>query len=268
MSDTQADIEYLDEKEINPSFTMQDYGTPSIRHGEYQTYSMNVKDAREYDQAFTLDEHGFCFLNHPSLIQNGQTSNFDSDSNIIENYYPEITSLVKSVTGAGQVEIIDHTIRVSEQQDGVRGIATHVHNDYTDQSAPQRLREHLGNLAGNRFLEKRVMQLNIWRPLIEPVQVAPLAIVDGSSVSHQDLVNCQLVYSDRIGEIYEVRHNPNHQWYYFSEMKMDEVILIKGYDSMLDGRTRFTPHTAFHHPDTKADDPPRKSIEVRAIINF
>lgn len=263
MSDTHADIEYLSEKAINPSVIMQDYGTPNIRHGEYQAHSMNVKDARQHDKAFTLDEHGFCFLNHTT-----QTSDFDSDNNIIENYYPEIVALVKSATGANQVEIIDHTIRISEQQEGVRGIATHVHNDYTEQSAPQRLREHLGNVAGASFLQKHVMQLNIWRPLNEPVRVTPLAIMDGSRVSLTDLVDCKLVYPDRIGEIYEVRHNQNHQWFYFSEMKKNEVILIKGYDSMLDGRTRFTPHTAFHHPETKVVDPPRKSIEVRTIINF
>ena len=146
-----ADIEYLSEKTINPSFVMQDYGTPSIRHGEYQTHSMNVKDARLYDEPLTLDEHGFCLLNHKT-----QFSDFNSDSSIIENYYPEITSLIKSVTGASQVEIIDHTIRISEQQEGIRGIATHVHNDYTKQSAPQRLKEHLGDIAGTRFLKKNV----------------------------------------------------------------------------------------------------------------
>ena len=112
------------------------------------------------------------------------------------------------------------------------------------------------------------MQLNIWRPLTEPVRVAPLAIVDGRSVPGRDLINCQLVYRDRIGDIYEVKHNPDHRWFYFSEMKKGEVILIKGYDSLLDGRTRFTPYTAFHHPDTTDDDPLRKSIEVRTFINF
>jgi hypothetical protein len=263
MSDTYSNIEYLSQNTINPSFIMQDYGTPNIRHGEYQTHSMEVTDARHIDEAFTLDEHGFRFLNHKTKI-----SDFDNDSNIRENYYPEISALVKAITGASQVEIIDHTIRLSERRDGIRGIATHVHNDYTEQSAPQRLIEHLGDIAGASFLKRRVMQLNIWRPLTEPVRVAPLAIADGSRVSRRDLVNCQLIYPDRIGEIYEVKHNPEHRWYYFSDMTKDEVILIKGYDSLLDGRTRFTPHTAFHHPDTNAGDPPRKSIEVRTIINF
>ena len=43
MSDTYADIEYLDQKSMKPSFIMQDYGTPNIRHGEYQTHSMECK---------------------------------------------------------------------------------------------------------------------------------------------------------------------------------------------------------------------------------
>jgi hypothetical protein len=263
MPDTQADIEYLSQNSISPSFIMQDYGTPNIRHGEYQTHSIKVRDARQINEVFTLDEHGFHFLNHKTKI-----SNFNSESNIRENYYPEIAALVKLATDANQVEIIDHTIRMSDQQDGGRGIATHAHNDYTNQSAPQRLKEHLGDIASASFFKKRVIQLNIWRPLTEPVRVAPLAIADASSVSRQDLVHCRIVYPDRVGEIYEVKYNPDHRWYYFSEMTKDEVILIKGYDSLLDGRARFTPHTAFQHPDTNIGDPPRKSIEVRTIINF
>ena len=43
-------------------------------------------------------------------------------------------------------------------------------------------------------------------------------------------------------------------------MTKDEVILIKGWDSLKDGRARFTPHGAFNLPQT------RKSIEVRTLV--
>ena len=77
-----------------------------------------------------------------------------------------------------------------------------------------------------------------------------------------------LVYGNRSGEIYYVAFNPNHRWFYFPDMKPDEALLIKGYDSSRDGRARFTPHAAFEDPATPPMAPPRESIEVRTFAVF
>jgi hypothetical protein len=50
-------------------------------------------------------------------------------------------------------------------------------------------------------------------------------------------------------------------------MERDEVILIKGWDSLDDGRARFTPHGAFDLPDS-SQLPPRESIEARTYLVF
>jgi hypothetical protein len=49
-------------------------------------------------------------------------------------------------------------------------------------------------------------------------------------------------------------------------MHPGEALLIKCYDSVDDGRARFTPHCAFLDPSAPADAPPRQSIEVRALV--
>ena len=59
-----------------------------------------------------------------------------------------------------------------------------------------------------------------------------------------------------------------HEWFYFPDMQVNEVLLIKTYDSMEDGRARFTIHTAFDDPTAAADAPPRESIETRAFAFF
>jgi hypothetical protein len=51
-------------------------------------------------------------------------------------------------------------------------------------------------------------------------------------------------------------------------MQKDEAILIKGYDSVDDGRARFTLHTAFDDPTSPPDAAPRQSIEVRTLVFF
>lgn len=54
-------------------------------------------------------------------------------------------------------------------------------------------------------------------------------------------------------------------WYYKSGLTPDEVLLIKCFDSKLDGRARRVPHTAFEVPNTE-DKEGRESIEVRALV--
>ena len=49
-------------------------------------------------------------------------------------------------------------------------------------------------------------------------------------------------------------------------MTANEVLLIKGWDSLDDGRARFTPHGAFDLSEMRADAPARESIEVRTLV--
>ena len=51
-------------------------------------------------------------------------------------------------------------------------------------------------------------------------------------------------------------------------MTADEVMIFKSYDSMDDGRARFTPRTAYIDPSTPAGAPPRESIETCALAFF
>lgn len=55
------------------------------------------------------------------------------------------------------------------------------------------------------------------------------------------------------------------RWFYKSNLTPDEVLLIKCFDSKLDGRARRVPHTAFHVPGTENKEG-RESIEVRALV--
>jgi hypothetical protein len=55
------------------------------------------------------------------------------------------------------------------------------------------------------------------------------------------------------------------RWFYKSGLTPDEVLLIKCFDSKLDGRARRVPHTAFEVPGTE-DREKRESIEVRCLV--
>ncbi|KAF8133758.1 hypothetical protein EV363DRAFT_1416121 [Boletus edulis] len=69
----------------------------------------------------------------------------------------------------------------------------------------------------------------------------------------------------RIINVWSVKYNPGHKWYYLSDQTPDEVTLIKCFDSDVD-KARLTPHSAFHDSTSPPDAPQRQSIEVRALV--
>jgi hypothetical protein len=185
-------------------------------------------------------------------------------------YYPEAEEALKQATEADRVFIFDHTVRrrvpgAEDRRTGPRQPATRVHVDHTAKSGPQRVRDWFPEEA-EQLLRGRVQIINLWRPIRGPLRDAPLAVCDAQTVSPNDLVPSDLIYPHRVGEIYGVKYNPAHRWFYVAEMRADEVLLLKCYDSELDGRARFLPHTAFIDPTTPSDAPPRESIELRALV--
>ncbi|WP_307867214.1 CmcJ/NvfI family oxidoreductase [Variovorax sp. E3] len=115
---------------------------------------------------------------------------------------------------------------------------------------------------------RRYCIVNIWRSIKGPVLDTPLAVCDARSVMARDLVNAEVRYPRRTGEIYLATHSPSHRWSYFSAMDRHEALVFKQYDSQLSGVSRYTPHAAFDHPDAPADAPLRESIEARCLVVF
>ena len=74
--------------------------------------------------------------------------------------------------------------------------------------------------------------------------------------------------ADRIGEIQLAVHNPDHQWVYFPEMKKDEVLMFKTFDTATDGRARYTIHSSFDDPSAVKNAAVRESIETRCFVFY
>ena len=239
-------------------------GVPA-RSGELDPRPVAIENGRRL--ATALDREGFELRRAPSAV-----ADFYDAEEVKRVYYPEIERLLKAATGAREIVVFDHTLRntAPEQQSGrrVRGPAVRVHNDYTEDSAPQRVRDLLPKAEAEARLARRYAEINVWRPIKGPVKTAPLALCDAQSLDPGDLVRTELRYPDRTGEIYTVTWNPRHRWLYFPEMRAEEVLLIKCFDSARDGRARLSVHTAFDDPATRPADPPRESIELRAFAFF
>lgn len=232
----------------------------------YREHTVTIRDVRPIASKVSLDREGFALVRAASRVRD-----FYDEESIRAQYYPEAVSLLKDLTGAERVLVFDHTIRrrIPGATDRVAGVprqpVPRVHNDYTVKSGPQRVRDLLGEEAPE-LLFHRFSVINVWRPIRGPVLDSPLAVSDARSVEPEDLVATDLVYPDRTGEIYYVKFNPSHLWFYAPEMREDEAMLIKCFDSAEDGRARFVPHSAFVNPHAPTDAPPRESIELRTLV--
>jgi hypothetical protein len=186
--------------------------------------------------------------------------------------HPETAKLVKSVTGAARVVVFDHTLRrrtdgVADRTPGAaRQPAARVHVDQTVASGPQRVRDVMGEQAED-LLTRRAAIINVWRPIKHVARDWPLAFADARSIDPEDLIAQDLIFPHRKGEIYGLAHDPAQRWLYVPDLRPDEAILIKCWDSDPDA-ARFTPHTGFQDPTTPAGTPPRESIEFRTIAFF
>ena len=117
-------------------------------------------------------------------------------------------------------------------------------------------------------LRHRYAIINLWRPIRGPLLDSPLALCDAQSLEEENLIAYDLLYPDRASEIYSITYNPNQRYHYFPRMQPDEAVLIRCFDSALDGPHRFSAHTGFDNPETPADAPTRESIEVRTLVFF
>jgi hypothetical protein len=242
-------------------------GVPQIS-ATYERHTTIIRSLRPIAHRLSLDAEGFRLLNHRSGVQD-----FYSEDEVRDRHYPEVEKLVAAVTGAACVVVFDHTVR--SRRDGVQLVAgrirrdpvPRVHNDYTLKSGPQRVRDLLAEEA-EALLRRRFSIINVWRPIRGPLEDAPLALADAQSVAADDLVATDLLYKDRTGETYNVRHNPAHRWFYAPRMSRDEVLLFRSYDSANDGRARFVPHAAFEDPTAPSTALPRESIELRTLVFY
>ncbi|MEE4639756.1 MAG: CmcJ/NvfI family oxidoreductase [Wenzhouxiangella sp.] len=237
--------------------------------GHYLTHEVAIGNARDQLPVTDLDREGFMLLSHESAV-----SDFYNDAALRSTYHAEVIELVKRATGARRVEVFDDTRRSSssakQREHGTRDPANIVHNDYTHESGRRRLEDFFSDAPDDvrRLKQRRFAIINAWRPIGEPVVDHPLVLCDARSVRGDDLVAVERRGQDRIGELQVAMYQPDQRWYYYPRMTRGEVLLFKTYDSALDGRTRFTPHSSCKDPRAPADAPPRESLETRCLVFF
>ena len=155
---------------------------------------------------FHWSETGFILVEHKT-----QVGDFFDTRQLESVYYPEVEQLIQRESGASRVVIFDHTLRSGNEAEReeklIREPVLSAHNDYTEWSGPNRVREFLPDEAEG-LLTRRFAIVQVWRAINRPIQANPLALVDAKSVAKEDLVVAERRYPHRVGQTYRFEIQP------------------------------------------------------------
>ncbi|HJL19286.1 MAG TPA: CmcJ/NvfI family oxidoreductase [Sandaracinaceae bacterium LLY-WYZ-13_1] len=267
MSAVRASLTFVVDTGVTPVAATHGPGGRLRRYeGTFETHEVTLADAREAADPPRLDREGFARADHATAVRD-----FHDEDELARLYHPEVERLLVETTGARRVVVFDHTVRSADAAEAAAGLLREpvriAHNDYTEWSGPQRLRDVLPDEA-ETLSARRFAIVQVWRATHEPIAADPLALCDARSVRPEDLVKSERRHLDRVGEIYQLAFHPDQRWWHVPALRRDEALVFVVYDSATDGRARFTPHASFEDPTAPPDAPPRRSIEARALCLF
>ncbi len=262
MANLRATINYLGRTTGRPRFHSQD---PRRDNLNLDPRELTIFDGRDAGGRPSIAVEGIELLPHATGIDDFATAE------AMDAYRLEIQSFIQALTGALDVRVMGTLVRYGERSPmSVSGTqnrpARFAHVDFSEAEVFRRMSLKTPRRSG------RVAMYHVWRALSEPPQDIPLAVCDASSLSDRDLVESDAVRDIgaepwNCSEGYTVRYNAAHRWFYFSDMKRDEALVFKGYDSDPAQPIR-APHCAFDRPDAGLHAMPRQSVDTRAFCIF
>ncbi|MEP4770017.1 MAG: CmcJ/NvfI family oxidoreductase [Roseibium sp.] len=226
---------------------------------ELKSTKVLLHDIRETGNSVSFDKDGVEFVHFPSAVDA-----FGEDKNWIRNYDTELTQLLTEKLGAKEVVVFDHTVRV-DAPEATRKPARNVHSDYSEDGAKTRLTDLLGEKKAGKWSEGHFAFINVWRPVENPINSAPLGFIRSSSVQETDWILLDLIYPDRKGQIMGLVGNLSHQWLYQSKMTPDEVVFFNIYDNC---DLPSVAHSALDMVEDETVKTIRKSIESRTLVRY
>lgn len=245
---------------------------------------VDIRDGRASDLP-GWDVCGFELVRHRSAV-----ADWFDDEQIAEVHHAEVERLAREMTGA-DVALVSNHIRRSPQtvreHEDLKPI-TFVHSDFA--AGHELIRtNYLERRPGTEVAMERnattveqvrdaarVVILQFWRNVGPPKMDHPLAFCDARTVTVAEGVPIHVEDYGGTGATFDAlairapEDVDDHAWYAFSELRSDEAVAFRTYDTALveDGEVWFTPHSAFHDPEVPVGQPGRESIELRATCLF
>ena len=240
----------------------------------YANKPIRVYNARLLDPPATIGKQGFQLV-----PQDTEVRNFLDLDVARSDFYPECSSLVKELTGCTDTFVTQHQYRngygnlpkeheraSKPTPNGSPGNYGGTHSD-------------ISAYAENRWDEivdgRHCAMFNLWRSidLDNDIQVMPLAVLDMTSLALEDIIAADAWGGATAQQQHLVSlrlaHNENHRWYYYPDMKPNELLIFKQYDTREENPClRQVYHGAVQNPHAPQNAPLRQTIEVRVLALF
>ncbi|KAJ0166956.1 hypothetical protein CTA2_5001 [Colletotrichum tanaceti] len=278
-----ADVNYHLAPPKGQRFPVQMIATVGFQRTKYDRQLVRVTDMRTCDEDFSLDTQGFKVVE--STIRERQWEG-DYRFSLPEQLQKDAQELVMRHTGATYVHPFGPHVVRRDPYEKILKLPDHLPDSQVLNMQPPAMFVHVdqsyegAEAVLDRLPEAETLRaktknrwgiINIWHPL-KLVRREALAVCDARSVDESDLrpVTTRIVLgtppnaTSRDNEQWHAVASPRHAWFYASDMTPDEALLIKIFDTKLDGRARRVPHSAIQTP--KDDGPPRESIEMRCLV--
>jgi hypothetical protein len=246
---------------------------------------VEIRDGRAADLP-GWSQCGFELLRHPSAV-----TDWTDDDEIATVHYPEVEAVASRLTGCDVALVSDHVKRTAQtaKRDREQSPVRLVHSDFAENYADVVRSSYRGvrgrgaaTLARSGLSAddvenaRRIVMLQFWRNLGAAKMDHPVAFCDGRTVTPAE--GRPFRYTGYVAggrsfdalAIVQPSGPSDHAWYVFPEMTADEVVAFRTYDTDLvgEGKTYFTPHSAFRDPDVEVGNPARFSIELRVMCLF
>ncbi len=236
--------------------------------------AMPVRNGRTAAVPPSLTREGLELVSWPSTIARDRLDELVAQKPLLTmrqielDYWEETIPVIRARTGARDVlPLHASTVRYSEKahRDGMMTPAGWAHLDYDFEEAAVQLQETLDRSERAVAPFSRYALYQTWRVLTDPPQDFPLAICDWRTVTSADIVPLEYhVGTDGNDVTYRSqgsRYSDRHEWWYFPDLSVDDLLLFVGFDSARPD-TPASLHVSFE--DATVRDPvPRASIETR-----
>lgn len=242
--------------------------------------TVTLTNLRDYQPRASLTVEGLEYVDFKSSLLEEDIVDLDQESakaKIESEYWPECAGLVKKHTGA--IEVYPYHWRYRRAQEDMSltapskdtaskpGLLFHIDSDA--ETAETNLRETLSAEEAERWLKSRHWGIvNVWKPIGDPAIQYPLALLDIGHFDWATDIETLLTKNNYKKHIKAVKYRDSYKYYYVKDLRPDEAIMFRNFDSRDGGANGGVPHGAVDDVNTPKDSPLRRSIEVRCLVLF
>jgi hypothetical protein len=262
-------LNYLDDPQSSDPTRGLEFHVPNdqLTTMRLRGHEMAIRDARAAQECFTLDTSGFCLTQLPHRFSDPTDVREHNGSLLAET-----AEAVRILAGGTSAMCIGIQLRFAETSpkagSGFNSLpARFVHGDFKGGAGLQLFARWPG-FDPQAF--SRLAVFNAWRVITPPPQDTPLAVCDARTASVDDSYDLTAVLEEQPQapqrhDIAIYAHSPRHEWYYFSEMTPDELLVFKTFETD-PARPYAVPHSAFDDSTFGSAAIPRGSAEARVLV--